>query len=1153
MLKKSLLSRVALCAAALTAGSVVAQNGAPHSLTATGNLSQVSLGWCAPAAPIELKWHDGSDYNGMSGRADDPEGYATFYAAAKFTPADLQAVAGQTVDSISYFEYRHAYKVWVQVYENEKLVSETPVDVSKFTKNTWKTTALSKPYTIAGDKDVMFVVKYQHGTNQDFVANTDRYPTTGKGDVYSYDGKTWHTGGVGDFMITAIVRNNATATPEGYNVYRDGSKVNSSLLTRTDTVLDNEPDGTHRYMVGAVYAQQGELKSAAVEATAISASKLLAPAASFKGSAQELNGTLAWQKPLAGGETLTWSGSEMGNHIGGTSTTSPKVWVKQEFSSSDLLAFQNYQINSIAAYVAEATLSSVKLYVIKNGTIDYSQDVPDSVVQKTTAGAWNQWQLTTPYVMTPGNDYAYGVYYTHTKSTHPVGVDNQPAIDGKGNSFSISAPRSSSFNATKPTWKTLSSGNIAGNFMLRAQVSPVGEATASEQAASYDLYRNGTPLFTGKNVTEWADSVPEPGTYNYTLKTNYASGKQSPLMTVSLNYTLPAAYEAPLIVGSNFDPATKAVSLEWSNSAVNLQHYGTPSYMMGFDEAMTLLYGSKFSASELKSLKGYELRSLKFIIGQALDTLRLEVRTGDNQVLYSEKLDGTALTPQAIYTLKLDKPIAIPEGKDLYIVYNTTLPAGNKAIVIDKGPAADGGAMVSVTGGASWMKLGTIASDYKDYNIVIGATALPASSKDNAGRQAITLGTPVDGIKATTLDAAQLRQGLGIEAVKPGTQAPARRRAAAPVVKSYRVYRNNTVIAEQEGTTWGETLEKCGTFNYHVTAVYQNGWESPQSKTVTVVNTIAQKLQAPYHLQGNATATGQLQLNWEAAGKAAEFNYQKSNTDIAVGMTSSGSKLKSYCAIKMAADTLAHYAGLKITHIKFKLDSLAVENPAVFVMAGDNIIYRQELDAESLVKGWNVVRLNNPVAVDNSQDMSVGYYLEYATGVKPSTCDAGTPAVPGYSDLISSSASAGYWYSLKTKFKLNYGWRISAVLATPDTAVQGSRSAAPRKAATAITYNVYCNGEKIASGLDQPSYTVASPMAGRYVVTAETGGEESAESNAVVYTVSSGVDTPAASKTVSSIAYYNVAGQQVATPVKGVNIVVTRYTDGTQATTKVVK
>lgn len=1150
MLKKTLLSQALLWAAALTAMPVVAQNGAPHSVTATSNFSQVTLGWKAPASPIELKWHDGSDYNGMSGVANDPQGYATFYAAAKFTPADLKAVAGQTVESISYFEYRHAYKVWVQVYENEKLVSETPVDVSTFTKNTWKTTPLAKPYTITGDKDVMFVVKYEHGTNQDFVANTDRYPTTGKGDIYSYDGKTWHTGGVGDFMITATVKNNATDTPAGYNVYRDGTKVNSNLLTSTDTVLNDEPDGTHRYAIGAVYAQS-ELKSAEVEATAISASKMLAPAATFTGKADELNGTLAWQQPLKGGSELTWSGDVMGNHIGGTSTSSPKVWVKQDFSASDLLAFQNYQINSISAYVAEATLTGVKLFVLKNGVIDYSQDVPDSAVQKIAAGAWSQWALTTPYVMTPGNEYAYGVYYTHTKSTHPVGVDNQPAIDGKGNSFSVTAPRSSGFNATKPTWKTLSSGNIAGNFMLRAQVSPVGEATASEQAASYDLYRNGTALFTGKNVTEWADSVPEPGTYNYTLKTNYASGKQSPEMTLSLNYTMPAAYEAPLIVDSKFDPATKAVSLEWSNSAVDLQHYATPSYIMGFDESMSLLYGSKFSASELSSLKGYELRSLKFIIGQAIDTLRLEVRTGDNQVLYSVKFDGADLTPQAIYSLKLDKPIALPEGKDIYLAYNTTLPAGSKVIVTDGGPAVDGGAMVSVTGGASWMKLGTIASDYKDFNIVIGATALPASKKASASERELTLGANLDGMKAITLDAAQLRQGLGIEAAQPSAPARAARRAAAPVLKSYRVYRNGAVVAEQEGTSWSETLNKYGTFNYHVTAIYQNGWESPASKTVTVANTIAQKLQAPYHLQGDASTAGQLQLNWEAASKAAEFNYQKSNTDIAVGMTGS-SKRKSYCAIKMPADTLANFVGLKITHIKFKLDSIAVKNPSVFVMAGDNIIYSQDLEAESLVKGWNVVRLNNPVAVDNTQDMSVGYYIEYANGVKPSTCDAGTPAVPGYSDLISSSASAGYWYSLMNKFKLNYGWRISAVLATPDTTVS-SRSAAPRKADAGITYNVYCNGEKIASGLSETSYTVQNPVAGSYVVTAEASGQESAESNAVNYNTTSGVDTTVASKAVSSVTYYNVAGQQVPAPVKGVNIVVTRYTDGTQSTTKVVK
>lgn len=44
-----------------------------------------------------------------------------------------------------------------------------------------------------------------------------------------------------------------------------------------------------------------------------------------------------------------------------------------------------------------------------------------------------------------------------------------------------------------------------------------------------------------------------------------------------------------------------------------------------------------------------------------------------------------------------------------------------------------------------------------------------------------------------------------------------------------------------------------------------------------------------------------------------------------------------------------------------------------------------------------------------------------------------------------------------------------------------------------------------------------------------------------------------ASKTVSSISYYNLAGQQSAQPVDGVNIIVTTYTDGTRTTAKVIK
>ena len=52
---------------------------------------------------------------------------------------------------------------------------------------------------------------------------------------------------------------------------------------------------------------------------------------------------------------------------------------------------------------------------------------------------------------------------------------------------------------------------------------------------------------------------------------------------------------------------------------------------------------------------------------------------------------------------------------------------------------------------------------------------------------------------------------------------------------------------------------------------------------------------------------------------------------------------------------------------------------------------------------------------------------------------------------------------------------------------------------------------------------------------------------------STAVEEVNASKAVASVVYYNLAGQQSAQAVDGVNIVVTTYTDGTRTTAKVIK
>ena len=44
-----------------------------------------------------------------------------------------------------------------------------------------------------------------------------------------------------------------------------------------------------------------------------------------------------------------------------------------------------------------------------------------------------------------------------------------------------------------------------------------------------------------------------------------------------------------------------------------------------------------------------------------------------------------------------------------------------------------------------------------------------------------------------------------------------------------------------------------------------------------------------------------------------------------------------------------------------------------------------------------------------------------------------------------------------------------------------------------------------------------------------------------------------ATKTVASVEYVNMAGQKSSTAFDGINVMVTRYTDGTTSTTKVVR
>ena len=1076
---------------------------APQSVAATTNFSDVTLSWQSPTAPIELKWHDGEDYNGFDGVAGDPQGMQELIMAARFTPNELKASACMVVDSISYFEYRDFAEAYAQIYENGKLVRNQPIDLAGFVKNSWRKTCLNEPYMISGNEEVIIAIKYKAGTNQDFTAITDRAATRGKGNLVSYDnGATWNADGPGDFLITAHLRNITNTEPVGYIVSVDGNIVSETITETTYTIKSLE-DGPHNFVVNAVYDGDFTRSSEAVKATAAAVTSLAPAPAAISGKVENgINGTITWQAPLKRGDQLTWSNCEKSNSIGATAS-SPKIWVKQEFDAYDLIAYPDHKITAINAYFADNAPSTVTLFVMKDGKIAYYQEISADDVAAITPNEWTKFTLAEPFVLVPGSTYAYGYYCTHAKGLKPIAVDNSEAINGKGNAFSTSSPSSKGFDQSSPSWKTLSAGDIAGNFMLTADVEALSDIPAAEEITGYYVYADNNLVAQNTTETSFSETVDQLGTRTYSVFAISADYKTSPVREITLTYTLPAEYVAPKVVTTEFDAESGKVDLAWSNESVSLRHHGDPRYTVNFDEDLDIAYGAKFSADELSEVAGYQIYSLSFIVGAQLESSSVAIYA-DKDMLWSYDISG--YQPGYIYNLTLNNPVTIPAGKSIYLAYKQVIPAGTSAIVIDEGPAVEGGAVVSYNNGNNWLAATAMDPDMAYYNFCISAEARPANSASES--QAITIvADKAAGIVGTVKASHNF---YGIEAA--ADKAPVTHKAAikGTSVTKYRVYRNGEVVAETEETSFSEVLKRYGEYEYAVTNVFANGWESPKSDVFYVANHTPQLPEAPYNLRGEAEGST-LNLSWDAIdADAAVLKYHNGNYANSVGMTSSYNE--GYQTILFTADDIANKnkQGEKLTHIKFHISSTDIDYAAAIVMVGNNVVYEQTVDIADLVLGWNVVRLDTPFTIPAGKDVKIGYHLKYPKGVKPLSTDDG-PAVAGYGDLISASTST--WYSLATKYKLNYNFLIEGVCQSDTqvlkTPAQGMEEDTEEPA---TTFSVYCDGVLVISGLTEQSYSITSAANGAYTVTATVDGVESIHSNAVDFTASGVEDIAAARK-----------------------------------------
>lgn len=1081
------VASLSICAAT----SAFAAQQPPHGVKGSSQYGIVKLQWQSPATDMVMRWHDNTEYNGDNPISLDKQKPAVTWFGAKFTAADIEQYVGKSIKAVQYYQYRPVHKVEVSVLRDGEVVA-TGIDNSSFEKGTFRNVPVPAVKVESGH-EYMMVVKMTGGYNQDFIGIKDRATEcSGKSDLMSHDGKNWIATNNGDYLIGALCEYENAEAPTAYKVYCDGTAVEGTLgASALACTVDGQTAGEHTYQVAAVYADGSEKLSHAVKLN-ITSFKGSVPSVTMNAPVVDgLDVNLAWTAPLGGGSKLGWCTDTMGNKIGGTATTNTKLWIRNQFDAQDLPAFAGGKLTAINCYFAEATVTDVTLWVMCNGSFIYNQKVSAEAIAAIKAGEWARFTLDTPVQFEDGNSYDYGIYLLQTPKTKPIAVDNTAGVDVKGNQFSTSTPNSTSFVNSKPTWKTLASGNIKGSWMMTADIEG---APAAVSGFTYDVARNGVTIASALSQPAYTDQVPAPGKYTYSVSARLA-GVENPSFAknVSATVALPAEYTAPQFEAVDFNEETKKFSLSWNMDKL-LSHYGTPAYTAGFNEELTMIWGSQFSAAELAPLAGMEIKKLKILIGDAIGDFKAGVYTSKGTALGEISLKASDIEPLYTYTVELPQPVAITGEEDLIIAYNGTIPSGKSGLVLDQGPLANGGARVSFTGGATWMNLGTVATDYNKYNIVIAGLA----AEPNSTRTAI-LGNDFSSAELSQLPVAAAEREFGIMATetaampvsKVGTRASARPKAA-----SYNVYCNGSLLTNTAASSYSEDIKRFTEYDYYVTAVYENGWESPESRHITFANTVAQKSVAPYGFNASV-AGGKATFSWIAASDAPKLSYVTDATSVlGLGMTTANPTSHAITRYKVA--DLAPYVGKKVDHIQFVLAD-AVNSAAVIVTYGENIVYRQEIDAEIPAGKLFDVRLNEPVEIPADTEVGVGYIVQYNTGVKPMGMTAG-PAVPSYGDIITSSAASGTWYSLKTKFSMDNNWYINAILADADQKVERIQ-----RQDDAVSYNIYRDGTCIASGIKGLSYT-DDATAGAYQVAAVTDGVESALSNAVVISRTSGVD-----------------------------------------------
>lgn len=317
----------------------------------------------------------------------------------------------------------------------------------------------------------------------------------------------------------------------GYNVYRDGVKVNKSLVSDESFSDADVADGEHKYVVSAVYGTEESEKSD--EATVdVTTKGLSAPDALYTKQHGYNSAYMEWNTPTTNFGSLTYFNTEGADiETFGLGVTGVSYETAIRFDKTQMSAYKGQKLTSVGFYPMEAQGGwKINIYThADDGYLELLYTQP--VTQKLNYGMHNVVKLDTP-VDIPSGDLLVSLEVAVNKESQSItALDYGRAVEGYSDLLRLTTE--DNFYSVGQLFQD-ENYLYEASWAIDATVSPDGADLSKDDVKEYNIYTDGKKVDSSSDLSYVVRGLSE-GTHSLGVSTVYANGSESPVATSSID------------------------------------------------------------------------------------------------------------------------------------------------------------------------------------------------------------------------------------------------------------------------------------------------------------------------------------------------------------------------------------------------------------------------------------------------------------------------------------------------------------------------------------------------------------------------------------------------------------------------------------------